>query len=195
MVNADDDPEARIRELERPLADFARAAELTVPSVGTQEQSLPPRDNLQRLAIAIGVIAAVFVFAVTLALVYFITGFPTSTTPEPSAAPTRVAPAPSGSSAASPPAAPAPGRTIAITGADEIKTVACAGNYVSVTGVRNAITLTGQCAGLTVSGIENVITVDATPRITVSGIRNRVTYRSGDPDVGTSGLDNVVEPG
>lgn len=98
---------------------------------------------------------------------------------------------------AAPPAVPVPdgGVTITIAGAGENKTLACAGRYVSVSGVSNTVELTGQCAGLTVSGIGNVITVDATPKVTASGLNNRVTYRSGNPVISTSGFDNVVERG
>lgn len=202
-MNADDDPEARIRELERPLSDFARAAELTVPSAGTEGPALDVR---RRITVAVGAMAAVFAVGAA-AAVFLITDGSTNTTPghpampsgpsdaapEPSAAPVE-APEPP---VAAPPAVPVPdsAATVLISGAGENKTLACVGRKVSVSGVSNTVVLTGPCGDLTVSGIGNVITVDSTPKVTASGLNNRVTYRSGNPEVQTSGFDNVVERG
>ncbi|MEB3067715.1 DUF3060 domain-containing protein [[Mycobacterium] vasticus] len=187
-MNADDDPEARIRELERPLSDFARSAELTVPSAGIDGHASPPRSEARAIGVVIGAIAAVLVAGAAVA-VFLVVGAKPST---PSSHPTI-----GRGVAAAPPGPPVPGRgaTITITGAGETKTLDCVGNYVTVTGVNNTVTLTGDCAGLTVSGIGNIITVDAVPTIAASGLNNRVTYRSGNPKVGTSGLDNVVVRG
>ncbi|BBX23209.1 membrane protein [Mycolicibacter terrae] len=202
-MNADDDPEARIRDLERPLSDFARAAELTVPSVGTEGQAPPPRGNGRGITVGISALAAVFAIAAA-AAVFLIAGGPTSTTPGHPALPSGAAPEPSTAPVDTPeapvspsPAVPVPGSavTITISGAGENKTLACAGRDVTVSGVSNTVVLTGECTGLTVSGIGNAITVDSTPTITASGFNNRVTYRFGDPQVSTSGLDNVVERG
>ncbi|MDQ2625822.1 MAG: DUF3060 domain-containing protein [Actinomycetota bacterium] len=194
-MNADD-PEARIRELERPLSDFAKAAELTVSSA--ERPMSPPSGNR---AVAVRAMAAVVVTGVAVA-VFVISRGPTSTTPGFPTLPGTAAPTPSRSVPVAPapsalPADPTPGRTetLTVSGAGADKTLACAGNRVSVSGVRNTVTLTGRCAGLTVSGIGNVVTVDFTPAITTSGVENRVTYRFGDPEVSTSGFDNVVERG
>lgn len=191
-MTADDDPEARIRELERPLSDFAKAVELGAPPAAAGPRAMVVV-AMTASVVAIAVAAAVFLFG----------GGSTGTTAGhptvPSGAPTpsrSSAPAPSASPAA-PVDTPAPDRVVVITiaGAEQSKTLDCTGNDVSVSGVRNTVVLTGQCAGLTVSGIGNVITVDSTPTIAASGINNRVTYRSGDPEVRTSGIDNVVERG
>ncbi|WP_024440704.1 DUF3060 domain-containing protein [Mycobacterium sp. UM_WGJ] len=206
-MNADDDPEARIRELERPLSDFAAPVELTSPSIGTEGRTLPPRGR----GIAVVAIAAALLIGVALAM-FLIVGGQTTTTqghptatrgaaPEPSTEPVEV-PAPEPAPIPEPPVAASPANpvpdssvTLTIAGAGENKILACDGRYVSVSGVSNTVELTGQCAGLTVSGIGNVITVDSTPKVTASGLNNRVTYRSGNPDVSTSGFDNVVERG
>ncbi|BBX11273.1 hypothetical protein MNVM_03540 [Mycobacterium novum] len=199
-VSADDDPEARIRELERPLSDFAKAAEVTVSSAGAEQVS-PTAGNGRGIGVAVRAMAAVFV-TVAAAAMFLISRGPTGTTPGFPTVPSTAAPTPSRSVPVVPPASaspanPTPGRadTITVSGAGQDKTLACAGNQVSVSGVRNTITLTGRCAGLTVSGIGNVITVDFTPAITTSGVDNRVTYRFGDPEVSTSGFDNVVVRG
>ncbi|KLO27896.1 hypothetical protein ABW16_15130 [Mycolicibacter heraklionensis] len=202
-MNSDDDPEARIRELERPLSDFAGPVELTAPSVGADWQG-PPRSGTGRgIAIAVSVVAAVVVMSAAVA-VFLVSRGSTSTAPGRATMPSggaaasssEPAPVPAPPVAASP-AIPVPDSSVTITiaGAGENKTLACAGRYVSVSGVRNTVELTGQCAGLTVSGIGNVITVDATPKVTASGLNNRVTYRSGNPVISTSGFDNVVERG
>lgn len=202
-MNADDDPEARIRELERPLSDFARAAELTVPSAGSEGQAPPALANRRGIAVAVGAMAAVFAVG-TAAVVFLIAGgstnttpghpaMPSGATPEPSAAPAE---APEPPVAASPPVpVPDSAATVIISGAGENKTLACVGRNVSVSGVSNTVELTGPCGDLTVSGIGNVITVDSTPKVTASGLNNRVTYRSGNPAIQTSGFDNVVERG
>ena len=188
-MNADDDPEARIRELERPLSDFGAPVELTAPSIGSEGHRSPPRGNGRGYAVVFSVMAAVFVIA-TAAALFLMSRGSTGTTPGHPTIPSGAAPPVVAS-----PAVPVPGVTIIITGAGENKTVACDGNDVSVSGVSNTVVLTGECAGLTVSGIGNIITADSTPRITVSGLNNRVTYHAGNPEVGTSGLDNVVERG
>lgn len=187
-MTADDDPEARIRELERPLSDYGAPVELTAPSIGSQGHR-SPRGNGRGYAVMFGVMAAVFVIAAAAALLLMSRG-PTGTTPGHPTLPSGAAPAPS-----LPEPAPARGVTIIITGAGENKTLACDGNDVTVSGVSNTVVLTGQCAGLTVSGIGNIITVDEAASITASGLNNRVTYHAGKPEVGTSGLDNVVERG
>lgn len=185
-MTAEDDPEARIRELERPLSVSVDAAELTASG---------PRGNRPRITVALGALAAVAAAAAA-AAAFLVTDGSTSTTPGRPAVP-RGADAPTSSRvpAAAPPATTAPGETLMVLGAEQSKTLVCAGNDVSVSGVRNTVVLTGPCAGLTVSGIGNVITVDSTPTITTSGIDNRITYRSGDPEVSTSGLGNIVERG
>ncbi|UVO10796.1 DUF3060 domain-containing protein [Mycobacterium sp. SVM_VP21] len=194
-MNADDDPEARIRELERPLSDSAGPVELTAPSGAVDGQAPPGSGNSRGLAIVVTVMAAVVVMAGAFAVFLFAHDL-TGSEPGRPTTPSGFTPIPLPSGAA-PPAIPVPDSSVTITiaGAGENKTLACDGRYVSVSGVSNTVELTGQCAGLTVSGIGNVITVDSTPKVTASGLNNRVTYRSGNPEVSTSGFDNVVERG
>lgn len=201
-MRADDDPEARIRELERPLSDFARAAEITSPSAGAQGWASPRQRKRQGLSIRSGLLAAVFVAAAAL-MVFVMADGTNSTTRESLGTAGDRAPA---SSLPAPPVAPTPpveaapaipaaDSDVTISGAEENKTLACAGNRISVHGVRNTVKLIGRCSGLKVSGIGNVVTVDSTPEISVSGINNRVIYRSGKPETSTSGVDNIVERG
>ncbi|WP_046322222.1 DUF3060 domain-containing protein [Mycobacterium sp. UM_Kg1] len=210
-MSADDDPEARIRELERPLADLASAKELTVASAAggewAPEHGGAPTLGSRRRGVGFGAVGAVFAIA---ALGMFLMSrepvgttagtpaMPSSsvTTAPSSPEPLAAAPLPAAPPAEAPAPVPAPaGTPLAISGAGETKTLDCAGRYISVSGVSNTVTLTGRCAGLTVSGVGNVITVDESPTITASGLNNRVTYRSGDPDIATSGYDNVIQRG
>lgn len=211
-MSADDDPEARIRELERPLADIARAKELTVASAGaggwTPDHGGAPVDG-RRTGVGFGAVGALFVAIAALGI-FLISRDPVGTTAGtpamPSSSSATTAPSPPEPLAAAPlPTAPpvdvpspvpAPaGTPLAISGAGETKTLDCSGRYTSVSGVSNTVTLTGRCAGLTVSGVGNVITVDESPTITASGLNNRVTYRTGDPDIATSGFDNIIQRG
>lgn len=204
-MNADDDPEARIRELERPVSVSARPVELTVSS-GSIDGRPPGSGNGRILAVVVSVIAAALVIAGSIAVFVAARGFTTSAghptvpsgfIPIPSAVPPVVAPTlpPIPNPVVSAEPAPDGNVTLSITGAGENKTLDCAGRYVSISGVSNTVELTGQCAGLTVSGIGNIITVESTSTVTASGLNNRVTYHSGNPEVSTSGLDNVVEAG
>lgn len=64
---------------------------------------------------------------------------------------------------------------ISISGIDQCRSIACDGESISVSGVRNEVILIGHCADLHVSGIDNVVKGDAAVgRITQSGVRNQV---------------------
>lgn len=238
-MSAPEDPEARIRDLERPLSESARAAEQrAVPyaeqgSVPYTEQSAgpyaeqssgqpgynathldwnttapippPPRRSGSRAALAVFVFAVIACALGAGLLAYLLIGRGPVPSGQPgghfpSAGPVAEEPIPAlPARPDTPPAVPvpaaAPGTTITVAGAEEHRTLACAGHTVVISGVSNIIDITGTCAAVVVSGIENEITVDESASIRVSGISNRITYRVGDPDVGNSGLGNVVEPG
>ncbi|BBY35072.1 hypothetical protein BST33_00865 [Mycolicibacter minnesotensis] len=209
-MSTDEDPEARIRALERQQSGFERAVELTAPSVGTEDHA-PARRGVGLGLVVVGAMVAVVAIVGAFAI-YLVShgssrsvpGLPTASRTAPT--PLRVDPAPEPAPSAVPvpipPVAAPPqvpdsgsGVTLSVTGAGENKTLPCAGRYASVSGVNNTVEFVGECAGLTVSGIGNIVTVTSTPTITVSGLQNRVTYRAGDPQVSTSGFDNAVERG
>ncbi len=212
-MSLQDDPEARIQDLERSLADSARTAESnTLPYDATPHDAtyppptaswsydapVPPRPPRR------GLWAAVVVAAVTgLGVAIYLAVGSTSTTPgrptfsgggggfpnTTAAAPTPALPAPT------PTPTVEPGETLTVTGIDGNEPLHCDNNVVSVSGIDNIVTVTGHCAEVVVSGVRNVIVVDSTDVINVSGIENRVTYRFGAPEVNRSGIDNSVEQG
>jgi hypothetical protein len=100
--------------------------------------------------------------------------------------------APRGPAASPTSPAPPPGGRLGVSGIHENRTIACDDNVVSVSGVSNAVVITGHCARVSVSGVRNAITVDS---VDASGFDNKVTYHSGEPKISNSGDSNVVERG
>jgi cytoskeletal protein RodZ len=100
------------------------------------------------------------------------------------------------SSGPSPSATEPAGQPVIVSGINEVKTIACAGNAsITVSGISNTVTLTGHCGSVTVSGLNNVITVDAADTIEATGLNNKVTYHSGSPKINKTGSGNTVEQG
>lgn len=210
---ANDDPEERIRELERPLAESAWASEQGSAVSAGRDQPPPapppwtfggpiPGAPRQRPSgnrawwtlgtVAVGVVAlaggiAAFAAHQVSGVKSFITSPPTVST----------SPAPPTSRRTSPSTSPAPprGARLSIAGVNENRTIACNENIVSVSGVSNTVTITGHCASLSVSGVQNAVTIEAVESITASGFNNKVTYHSGAPKISNSGDSNVVTQG
>lgn len=214
-----DDPEARIRALERSLD--ARATELGMGQYGSGESYPPtlahpsygvpyPEASASGsggfrawwlvpalIAVAVVVVAAgVAIFAANMSTRDgSVTGDPGSQDVFGGGGPIDEAPArqptvPDGQTVTIPP----PGGQLSVAGVEENKTIACNDSVVSVSGVSNTVTITGNCASLTVSGMENQVTVNAADVINASGFDNVVTYRSGAPQI-NSGGSNVVQQG
>jgi hypothetical protein len=221
-MNAEDDPERRIRELEQPLADTARASELgaTQPAGGYTHPSgpsgpsdpypspwagapIPPPPGNR----AWWVLGAVFVIGV-LALVGGIAAFAAhrfsragsvvlSTPPSISRGNTlpRTLPRQTPSRPSAEPSTPPPGGNLSVAGINENRTIACNDSIVDVSGVSNTVVITGHCTSVSVSGVQNSITVDAVDTIDASGFNNNVIYHTGSPKVSKSGESNVVQRG
>jgi hypothetical protein len=217
-----DDPEARIRALEQPLADAARATELgttsyTAPSEAYLPPPLPPmppqaqgpypppgygapwapppRKSSAGIPWVVFGIGAVVFMAIAGVVGFFIVN--KSTREIPTIPGVSIPSMPSMPSVPSMPLEPTtapPGGQISVAGVGENKTIACNDNYVSVSGVSNTVTITGHCTNVTVSGMQNHVTLDASDAINASGFDNVVTYHSGSPDV-NSGGSNVVQQG
>ncbi|WP_221044767.1 DUF3060 domain-containing protein [Mycobacterium senriense] len=215
---ANEDPEDRIRELERPLAETARASEqLSSQPAGQNYPPGPvgapppppapwtyagpprPRPSSNRVwwilgtAVVIGILAlaggiAAFAAHQLSGVKSIIATPPTISKPF---GPPRISTNPGPSTS---PAAP-PGTELSVAGINENRTIACNDNMVSVSGVSNTVTITGHCASLSVSGVQNSITVEAVETIEASGFNNKVTYHSGAPKVSNSGGSNVVQQG
>lgn len=224
-MKSEDDPEARIRELEQPLADAARASEASanpspgkwaapsgppipppvMPYSGTYQS---PPIGTRRQGRGLWIFLALFVIgmiALPIAIFLFSAhqvtrGGLTTLLPAPSissrlSTPSGVAPS---TTAVAPPTAAttAPaGENITVSGINEVRTVACNGGTVNVSGITNNVTITGHCTSVNASGIQNQVTVDSADNIQASGSGNHITYHSGSPKVGNSGFDNVVQKG
>jgi Protein of unknown function (DUF3060) len=219
-MKSDDDPEARIRELEQPLADTARASEAGVtpppgkwaaPPVPAFPPTPPgpafPPPPLPYSGSSSGassrnriwwIVAAVFVIGMIAlpAGILFFTARQvshsglTTLLPNPSAAPSTL---PSAVTTAAP-IAPA-GANLTISGIKESRTIACNQSAINVSGISNKVVITGHCASLDVSGVQNSITVDTVDSIEVSGFNNQITYHTGSPTIENAGDQNVVHQG
>lgn len=218
-----DDPEARIRALEQPLADTARATELgTTPYTAPSDAYLPPplppmppqqgpytppgygapwapppRKSSGGVPWVIFGVAAVVFLGLAGAVGWFIVSKSTRQIPDFPGITVPSISVPSMPSMPSMPAMPTtapPGGQISVAGVEENKTITCNDNNVSVSGVSNTVTITGHCLTVTVSGMQNKVTLDTSDKINASGFDNVVTYHSGTPGINAGGT-NVVEQG
>lgn len=220
---ANDDPEERIRELERPLAEAARASEQGSAQPAGQNYPPPPpwtfggpmsgpsqqRPSSNRVWWILGTVIAIGVLALAGGIAAFaahqisgvksiIASPPTiSKTFVPPSVSTNPGPPTSGRGSPAPSTAPAapPGAELSVAGINENRTIACSDNVVSVSGVSNTVSITGHCTSLSVSGVQNSITVEAVDSIEASGFNNKVIYHSGAPKISNSGDSNVVQRG
>jgi hypothetical protein len=215
-----DDPEARIRALEQPLADTARATELgttgyTAPNEGYLPPPLPPmppqaqgpyqqpgygapwsppprRPSAGIPWIVFGIAAVVFMI-IAGGVGWFIVQKSTSSIPSFPGVTIPSIDVPSAPNMPSRPTAAPPGEQLSVSGMGENKTLECNDNPVTVSGMGNTVTITGHCTTLTVSGMQNKVTLDSSDKITASGVNNVVTYHSGSPDVLNSGANQVQQ--
>jgi hypothetical protein len=217
-----DDPEARIRDLERPLADVARTSELGTteyPSAAGYSSDyntgayMPPPVQTYGAPPYMGMpqkpksgFSAWWVFAGIAVLLIFIAGgvvifsatmFKLDSNARP---PIEIPEVTDGETVVeTPSAAPViptpPGERVIISGDGRFEEFACDERAVGVSGDRNVVTITGNCTSVTVSGVDNRVTVDSSTIIMASGFRNVITFHAGTPEIGIGGFDNVVEQG
>jgi Protein of unknown function (DUF3060) len=161
-----DDPEARIRDLERPLADRAQTSELgTQPytAAGAHPQAAydtpypvapqPYSKGPSHTSVIVLVVIVLTLLVVGAGVaIYFAKAGP---------------------------------RDGAVTAGQP---------KVAGGGVSNTVTITGHCVSVTVSGVDNEVIVESADRIGASGFENRVTFQTGDPRIDNFG-DNIVERG
>ncbi|MEE2853126.1 MAG: DUF3060 domain-containing protein [Actinomycetota bacterium] len=220
---ANEDPEDRIRELERPLAETARASEQGSSQPAGQPGAPPPpaswnyggplpepfqqRSSSNRIWWILGTVVVVGVLALAGGIAAFaahqvsgvrsiIASPPTiSTTLLPPSVSTNPVPSQRKSLSSSTSTTAPPGTELSVAGINENRTIACNDNIVNVSGVSNTVTITGHCTSLSVSGVQNSVTVEAVEAIDASGFNNKVTYHSGAPKISNSGGSNVVQQG
>lgn len=94
-----------------------------------------------------------------------------------------------------PPGGPPGGGALSVSGIDRNETIDCAGRTVTVSGVGNAVVLTGRCDRVDISGVRNSVRIDEAAEIIVSGLDNDVVYLSGNPRLDESGLRNRLSRG
>jgi len=200
-----EDPEARIRDMERGLGREATPQQWTDGEPPATPATGSDRRLVSRLLFWLGLVIIVLATAAYLAF----GREPESPTP-------ATGPVPTVSSATTTPFASEPpvntgmprpettahtieattpaGRGLTVSGVGQHQTLDCDGKAVDISGISNTVVLTGHCERVVVSGIDNEVAVDSAGAIEASGIRNRVTYHFGVPQVDISG-DNIVQPG
>lgn len=223
-MEPDGDPETRIRDLERPLADQAHASELGTrpygassptevpvpvpsPQYGSPYYSPPQRVVHKRPQTAVWLVPLIVVGVVGVGIMGLVAFFNLagSGTDAP-ARPGSPGIAGGGGSVDAPRAQPrldptddvvtvAAGSSLSIGGIEQHRTVICDQGSVSVSGITNTVEIQGSCANVSVSGMDNIVTVDSAQTITASGFDNQVTYRDGNPEISKSGRGNTVEQG
>lgn len=189
---SEDDPEQRIRDLERPLAD---------PAAVTEEVIVPDR---QGVGMRVGWIAlGLLILGLVIGGGYLIAERMTvQNTPVAGRPTTEVITGGGGSFTAAPPAPgtatpplPADGGAISVAGIDRDETHVCNDSIVSISGVHNHVVLTGHCARVDISGIRNTVIMDEADAIVISGMNNSARFHSGSPQISQSGMDNSLERG
>lgn len=212
-----DDPEARIRELERPLADVARATELGGANYTSDGAGAPtpspaygapyataPRTAAGRFRpwwLVLALIAvAVLILAVGVAV------FRTTMSPRGGfgiSAPDRQpsvlggggsidrGPGDQPSTSGGGSVANAPGGQPSTTGSGSVTTPP-PGGLLSVSGMGETKTIACNDSFVSVSGVSNTVTITGhCMSLTVSGMRNLVTVGTADT-ISASGLDNRI---
>jgi hypothetical protein len=205
-MKPEDDPEARIRELERPLADTARASEAgsTQPPGGypyppgpaapppppvNYGTSFPPRaprpPSSSRLWV---VLAAFFVIGLISVVGSFINSAHRSSrgglvtlSPTPSISASN--PAPTASPTQTPSAGPATTPPVVPAPASQTQTIA---------GINEVQTLTCNASIVSISGVSNTVVIHGhCQSLTVSGVQNKVTVDAVD-SIEASGFNNQI---
>ncbi|MGV0745001.1 DUF3060 domain-containing protein [Mycolicibacterium sp. XJ870] len=211
-MDTQDDPEARIRDLERPLADAARASELGTahdtgfvrppptrpwtdtfpppppgpaapwPGYADHFPAPPPQQHKRSGGGLLMVLGAVIAFMFTAGIAAYIM-FAGSTAEGGSAAGETNT---RESRAAQPPAA------LPTVIPPETVTTVVPGEAVIVSGIEEHRTIECDGNAVIVSGIENTVEITGhCPSVTVSGIQNTITVDSADT-IGVSGFENRV---
>lgn len=210
-MNPEDDPEARIRQLEQPLTQYAVELGTTQPTEGVNPTAqlpppvydTPPAYNappfgvsypqVQKKGAPIGLIfgliavVVVVLFGAVGAIVWKVSSNvgSISTTDHGETSFAR----PGGGSFDEPSTA-AP--VVPSAAPEESPTVAPAGGQYSISGVDEIETVECNGSNISVSGVNNTVTLlGHCLSVTVSGIENQVTLDSADL-IGASGFDNQV---
>lgn len=202
-----DDPEKRIRELERRLADAKGAPRENVPAgdeVGPAPNAWPPpspsvhppnyellrrqMNRRRRLSSMWGIFLVPGILLVSILVFH----------------PYRVdkhAPPATAVSGAEPTAdlsgalTVGPGGNLTEEPSAATFTVVCDRAELTIAGNGNSAYVAGHCAHLIVSGSRNKVVADNADAIDTDGSANQVIYHGGAPQISVGGTDNIVRKG
>jgi Protein of unknown function (DUF3060) len=203
-----DDPEKRIRELERQLADpkggprenIAGPYEAPVvqtpgtmspqpPSMTSPNYDVLRRQFNRRRRISsfwlIFVVPAILLVAV---LVFHPYRVATHSAPSSSWSGAEPTPDPNGTVVG-------PGGNLTVSVFRDTVKVGCDHGELTIDGNTNVVTVTGHCGHLIIKGSDNKVTVDAADTIDTDGSGNQVVYKLGSPEFVNRGSGNSVRKG
>ena len=175
-----DDPEKRIRELERGLSDPTRVAPAVAPAWGYEPRFTPPPARvpwrqpiriLVGLSVLLPIVVAIIQVVTHLNIGNWISGNGGLITV-------------------------AHGGTLSFSGNGQHKTIACNDGRLTVTAINSAVNVTGHCASLTMSGFDTQVNVEKADAVEVSGYGNTVTDTTcNDAQLTLSGYNNALSVG
>ncbi|OBG28081.1 DUF3060 domain-containing protein [Mycobacterium sp. E3198] len=202
-----DDPEKRIRELERRLADAKGGPRENVPAAGevgpVPDAWVPPPSSVnppnyellrrqmnrrRRLSSMWGIllVPGILLVAILVFHPYRVEKHAPPATTLPGAEPTADL---SGALTV------APGGNLTQEPSSATFTVFCDRAELTIGGNGNSAYVAGHCAHLIVKGSGNKVVADNADAIDTDGSANQVTYHSGAPQISVGGTDNIVRKG
>jgi hypothetical protein len=178
-MESDDDPEKRIRELERGLSDPTPVTPSVAPAwkydpVFTPRPGRPSMRQPILIVVALSVLAPIVITVVAMVNQFNFW---------------------SGGGNSGPITVPQ-GGALNISGNQQNQTVACNDGNLTLSANNSAINVTGHCAGLKVSGFDTRVNVEKADAIEVSGFGNKVgDTECGDGRLTLSGYNNTLTVG
>lgn len=212
-----DDPERRIRELERRLADArggprenVPAGDEVAPAEAPGSMPLPPsgmmapapqgmnppsydvlRRQMDRRRRFSSIWLVFLVPGIMLVAVIVFHPYRVETHSAPSTAWSGAEPTPDLSGALT----VGPGGNLTAEPSNGTVTFVCDRGDMTVGGDTNSVYLVGHCAHLIVRGSHNKVVVDGADAIDADGSGNQVIYHSGTPQISVAGTGNIVKKG
>jgi uncharacterized protein (DUF2345 family) len=176
-MESDDDPEQRIRELERGLSDPTPVASAFDYHPGFTR---PPGQTPVRWSWWFVVVGLVILVPIGLA----VTGV------------SQVWKYIAGGNFGGGPITVARGGTLNVAGNNENKTIACNDGGLTLSANNSTIKVVGHCASLTMSGFDSHVNIENADAVEVSGFDNAVTETGcSDGKLTLSGYDNTLSVG
>ena len=85
------------------------------------------------------------------------------------------------------------GGSLMVNESNKTKTIECNDGRLTLNGNNLTVTVTGHCANLFVNGYNHRVTVDSADSIQVNGMNSIVTYHSGRPGISKNGNVTVAQ--